>query len=182
MEPLRVLIAYHSVEGQAARVAERIAAVLREEDLEVEAVAVGDAPSPAGFDGVVLGGSIHAGQHGRALLDYLRAHAEVLAARPAALFQVSLSAADERSEKAAEAERYVSELRAATGFDPGIVAQVAGALAYTRYGFLKRKLMIRVAGRELGDVDTARDHEYTDWEAVAAFARDVAAYVRSEPR
>lgn len=176
----RVLVVYHSVEGQTERVAARIDEVLRDEDVEVVLARAADAPSPDGFDGVVAGGSIHASNHSRQLTGYLRDHHEALNALPAALFQVSLTSADESPEKMAEAGQYVSSLLDATGFDPDIVARFAGALAYTRYGYLKRKLMVRIAGKDGGDVDTSRDHDYTDWEAVEAFARDVAAYVRSE--
>lgn len=176
----RVLVVSHSVEGQTERIAARIGEVLRDQDVEVVLARAEDAPAPDGFDGVVAGGSIHAGSHSRQLTGYLRDHHAALNARAAALFQVSLTSADERPEKMAEAGRYVSELLEATGFDPDIVARFAGALAYTRYGYLKRKLMVRIAGKDGGDVDTSRDHDYTDWEAVDAFARDVAAYVRSE--
>lgn len=181
MSQPRVLVVYHSVEGQTARIASRIVEVLAAQDLEVEAAEAASAPSPDGFAGVVAGGSIHAGQHSRQLTAYLTEHAEQLNALPAALFQVSLTSADETPEKQAEAGQYVANLLAATGFDPDIVARFAGALAYTRYGFFKRKLMVKIAGRDSGATDTSRDHDYTDWEAVELFARDVAAYVLAGP-
>jgi hypothetical protein len=45
-----------------------------------------------------------------------------------------------------------------------------GALRYSEYSPLKRfvvRLFVRLAG---GDGETSRDHEYTDWRAVAQFA------------
>ena len=47
---------------------------------------------------------------------------------------------------------------------------MAGALAYTRYGFLTRFFMRRIAKKEGGPTDTSRDHELTDWGMVARFA------------
>ena len=58
----------------------------------------------------------------------------------------------------------------------------AGALLYTRYGWVKRHLMRAIARHEGGDVDTSRDHDYTDWDAVEHFAGDVAAMVAAPPR
>ena len=50
---------------------------------------------------------------------------------------------------------------------------VAGALPFTKYGWLKRLVMLRIARKQLGtDLDTRRDYEYTDWKDVRAFARD----------
>lgn len=179
MAATRVLLVYHSVEGQTERIAQRITEVLTESGIEVQLSQADHAPAPAGFNGVIAGGSIHAGSHSRQLIAYLTANASALNALPAALFQVSLTSADESPEKMAEAGQYVATLLEATGFDPDIVARFAGALAYTRYGYFKRKLMVKIAGRDSGDTDTSRDYEYTDWEAVEHFARDVASYVRA---
>ena len=49
----------------------------------------------------------------------------------------------------------------------------AGALVYTQYGWFKRRVMRVIARREGGDTDMTHDHEYTDWQAVEQFARDV---------
>lgn len=45
----RILLAYHSAEGQTARTAERIASVLRARGATVVVTEVTDAPSPTGF-------------------------------------------------------------------------------------------------------------------------------------
>ena len=60
-----------------------------------------------------------------------------------------------------------------TGFDPDLVGLFAGALVYTQYGWFKRRVMRVIARREDGDTDTSHDHEYTDWQSVEQFARDV---------
>ena len=69
--------------------------------------------------------------------------------------------------------RLVQQFIDATGLDPEMVGLFAGALAYTRYGWLKRAVMKRIVASEGGNTDTSRDHEYTDWDAVDDFAADV---------
>jgi menaquinone-dependent protoporphyrinogen oxidase len=179
MDRPRILVVYHSAEGQTARIADRLRAVLEEDGLDVTCLTTDAAPPPDGFDGVVVGDSIHAGEHSKQLTSYVTEHVERLNALPAALFQVSLTSADESPESAAEAGGLVAKLLDATGFDPDLVARFAGALAYTRYGWMKRRLMHQIMKRDGGETDTSRDHEYTDWDAVEGFARDVASYVRS---
>jgi hypothetical protein len=44
-------------------------------------------------------------------------------------------------------------------------------LLYTRYGFFVRLVMRLISKMAGGDTDTSRDYEYTDWNAVAEFAR-----------
>jgi len=53
---------------------------------------------------------------------------------------------------------------------------VAGAILYSQYGVFERILM-RLIMRRKGHGDVKWDQEYTDWEAVAAFAKDFAAAV-----
>lgn len=64
------------------------------------------------------------------------------------------------------------------GWNPSIVATIAGRLAYTQYGFLKRWIMRAIASREGGATDTTRDHEYTDWTTVERLADAVVHTVR----
>jgi menaquinone-dependent protoporphyrinogen oxidase len=175
----RILVTYHSGEGQTAKVAARIAEVLTAGGAAVEVVPAADAPAPDGFDGVVAGDSIHAGRHSRDLTRWVVRHVEQLNALPVALFQVSLTSADDDAEHTAEAHRLLQRLLDATGLDPDVVGLFAGALAYTRYGWLKRRLMVRITAGQGGDVDVSRDHEYTDWEAVEHFATDVLTLVQA---
>lgn len=179
MATARILVVYHSAEGQTARISERIASVLTDLDLEVVVREAEGAAGPAGFDGVVLGDSIHMGEHSKQLTTYVTDHVDALNRMPSALFQVSLTSADDAPDSAAEAGALVAKLLDPTGFDPDIVARFAGTLAYTRYGWMKRRLMHQIMKKSGGETDTSRDHEYTDWEAVDQFASDVAAYVTS---
>ena len=176
----RLLLTYHSDEGQTAKVAGHITATLRNLGATVEVATAEDDPSPAGFDAVIVGDSIHMGKHSRSLRRWLTSHADDLDEIPVALFQVSLTSATHDDEHDAEANRLVQQLLDATGLDPDIVGLFAGALAYTRYGWLKRSLMRRIAAAQGDDTDATRDHEYTDWEAVEQFAVDAMGLVESE--
>lgn len=175
----KILLAYHSGEGQTTKVAERIASTLRAGEVTVEVAVAEHAPSPDGFDGVVVGDSIHAGRHSRQLTRYLSSHADELNDKPLALFQVSLTSASDDEEHTATAHELVQGLIGTAGVEPDIVGLFAGALRYTQYGWLKRRIMRKIAAGEGGDVDTSLDYEYTDWGAVDHFAADVLALVRS---
>jgi menaquinone-dependent protoporphyrinogen oxidase len=175
-----ILVVFHTSEGQTARIAEQIAAVLRDLGDEVEVHDVAGAPAPEQYDGVIVGDSIHAVHHSKALTRYVSDHVAVLNKLPSALFQVSLTSANPDDEHAATAQRLVQELLDRTHFDPDLVGLFAGALVYTRYGWFKRRVMRAISRREGGDTDMSRDHEYTDWQAVEQFARDVHKLVQAD--
>jgi menaquinone-dependent protoporphyrinogen oxidase len=173
----KILVVFHTSEGQTQRIADRVAGILRELGDSIDVHDVASAPVPDGYDGVVVGDSIHAVHHSRALTRYLEDHATALATHPTALFQVSLTSANPDEEHTATAQGMVHELLERTGFNPDLVGLFAGALVYTQYGWLKRRVMREIVRREGGDTDMTHDHEYTDWPAVDQFARDVHAAV-----
>jgi menaquinone-dependent protoporphyrinogen oxidase len=177
----RILVAYHSEEGQTAKVAERIASKLISEGATVDTATTESGPSPAGYDGVVVGDSIHVGRHSRSLRRWLTRHADTLDTTPTALFQVSLTSAHDDADDASEAHELVQRLLDGTGLDPDIVGLFAGALAYTRYGWLKRRMMQKIAGEGGDPTDTSIDHEFTDWDAVDHFATDALAVIEGSP-
>lgn len=167
-----ILLTYHSGEGQTAKVAAHIAQVLRDRGATVQVALAEDDPSPAGFDGVIVGDSIHLGRHSRELRRWITRHGDQLDPVPTAVFQVSLTSAHHDQEHELEAQRMLGDLLSDTGLDPDVVGLFAGALAYTRYGWLKRRMMIRIAASQGDDTDTSHDYEYTDWDAVEHFATD----------
>ena len=170
---IKILVVFHTVEGQTARIADRIAEVLRDAGDIVDVFEVDEAPPPDLYDAVVAGGSIHAEHHSRHLVHYLKEHAIPLNAMPAALFQVSLASANPDDEHTATAQGLVHALLGKTGFEPDVVALFAGALVYTQYGWFKRRVMRSIVKHEGGDTDTSHDYEYTDWSAVEQFAGDL---------
>jgi menaquinone-dependent protoporphyrinogen oxidase len=64
-----------------------------------------------------------------------------------------------------------------TGWSPALEATFAGAINFTEYNWLLRAYMKYASKFNGGSTDTSRDHEYTDWQQVAAFASDVAELV-----
>jgi menaquinone-dependent protoporphyrinogen oxidase len=167
---MRVLIAYGTSEGQTARIAGYIAGVIRDRGVEAHAVDIkgsDDAPHLDRYDAVIIGASIHMGKHERYVSEFARAHQDVLERVPSAFFSVSLAAYDDRE----EAQRSIDGFLDQTGWRPEMVAAFAGALLYTQYGFLKRRLLKHIA-RTKGtlDTDTSHDYVYTDWETVQRFA------------
>ena len=173
----RILVAFHTSEGQTARIAERIAEVLRQDGDDVDVSELDHAPAPDAYDGIAVGDSIHIGHHSRPMTHYLKEYAGQLDGVTSALFQVSMTSAYPDDEHSTLAHTKVQELLDHTGFVPDIVGLFAGALVYTKYGWLTRRVMRSIEGHQGGDTDTTRDYEYTDWDAVEHFAHDIHALV-----
>jgi menaquinone-dependent protoporphyrinogen oxidase len=174
----RLMIVYGTTEGHTRRVAERIAAAARAHGHAADVLDGSSHPASAGpdeYDGVVVAASLHYGRHQPGVVRFVRENLHALEELPTALFSVSLSAARRDPEHRAAARRCVNDFLDETGWRPDRTFLVAGALAYSRYGFVKRQVMRWISWREGGDTDTSRDYEYTDWEGLRS---DVDDYLR----
>lgn len=168
----RILILYGTTEGQTAKIADYIGDVIHQHGYQADAVDIAKAPRdiPDGYDGLIIGASIHMGKHDKHVTEFVRSHLEALGGVPSAFFSVSLAAYGDTE----EAEGYVEQFEEETGWRPEKVALFGGALLYTQYGFIKRHMMKRIAKDKPGQLgtDISRDYVYTEWDGVKRFAED----------
>lgn len=180
----RILIVYASIDGQCARIAERMAARLRN---AAHAVTLRRADAlellweVERHDAVLVGGSIRFGRHAPMLESMVRERHAELESRPNAFFSVCLSAGGPGARPKA-ALKYREEFFRRTGWHPALATSFAGALLYTRYKPAIRWIIRFIMTITGGETDTSRDHEYTDWSAVDAFADRFAAPLASRVR
>jgi menaquinone-dependent protoporphyrinogen oxidase len=181
----RVLVAYASTHGHTAKIADRIAKVLREHDVSVHLREIGTPGAhlePAEFDGVIVGASVHLHHHQQAVVDWIAEHRMALSECPSAFFSVSLTAADDTDEARASTRDMIDHVVGETGWTPTTTAAFAGAFQFREYNLPTRVLMHLIANRHEDHVDVHQDIDYTDWAAVERFAAGFAAVaLRGEP-
>jgi menaquinone-dependent protoporphyrinogen oxidase len=175
-----VLLLYASTHGHTAKIAARIAGVLRAEGMEVDLRDVKDPGDleQAHYDGVIVGASLRANHHQREMVDWVKEHRAWLEDRASAFFSVSLTAAEDTEEARAATRKCIDDFLDETGWRPGQSVAMAGALQYREYDVFTRVLM-RLMMRHVGHPapDTSHDYDYTDWDAVERFGREFAALV-----
>ena len=178
---MKILVIYASVDGQAAKIARRVAQVVARGGHEVTTLAAADRSVGAAItacDAVVVGGSIRYERYSRALEAVVRKNRSALDARPNAFFSVCMSAGGPGA-RPVTAWGYVERFVASTGWRPNRLASFAGALLYTRYNPFIRFVMSMISRSVGGETDTSRDHEYTDWAVVDRFASEFELPLRS---
>jgi len=170
----QVLILYGTTDGHTRKIAHAIAQPLSQLGIRTSVVEAGGLnPQPCQYDGVIVAASVHAGRYQKAVEQWVRAHKDEFDAKPSAFLSVCLGVLQRSDLKVqADLDAIVKRFKAMTGWRPPIVKQVAGALMYSRYNFLKRWIMKRIAAKAGGATDVTRDHEYTDWTELRAFAED----------
>jgi len=174
----RILIVYGSTEGHTAKIAGHIAQAIRKDGHLVElheAKELRHQVVTQPFDGIIVGGSVHAGDYQSSLREFVKLNREVLEGLPSAFFSVSLAAADSDEESLEECRTELDKFTGETGWHPKQVEYFGGALVYTQYNIFMRhmmKLIVKSHGRT--ELDTSRDFDFTDWDAVESFAHGFA--------
>jgi menaquinone-dependent protoporphyrinogen oxidase len=174
----RILVLYASTHGHTAKIAARIAAALEVDDATVdlhELNANKSQPALPDYDAVILGGSVHAGHHQRALVKWAERHHVALGTIPSAFFSVCLTAADDTEEARVATRGYLDDFVEKTGWTPGRSTTFAGALQYREYDVATRVLMRLLMRRMHHPTDSSQDYDYTDWDAVERWAHELAA-------
>jgi len=168
-------------EGQAQRVAERVAASLRTRRMSVTLVDVAKVREPldwSRYETAFVVASVHVGRHEKEMIAFARRHRLQLQQLEAAFLSLSLSQAGaedvsalpgQRAAAAADAARMIDGFVAETGWRPVRTLPVAGALLYSKYNFLVKIIMKRIARAAGFHGDTSHDYEFTNWRAVDEF-------------
>jgi menaquinone-dependent protoporphyrinogen oxidase len=170
-----ILVIHASSYGQTHRIADAIAEHLRRRGHGVD-VRDGNAgldalPSPAEYDAVVIGSRVQMGKHAAIAGDYVGRHRGALLGVATAFFSVSMSASEPRL--GTDPHGYVRNFLEQQAWEPDRSIAFAGALPYRRYGWFLRQIMKLISKSAGHTTDTSRDHEFTDWSAVARFADEI---------
>ena len=172
----QIYIPYGTVEGQTAQIADYMAELIRAHGHQAETADLKHAGDtlPACYDCIIVAASVHMGKHEGHVTDFVKKNRQELERLPSALVSVSMAAHGDQE----HAEGYVQKFEEDTGWRPTHVGLFAGALLYTHYGFIKRRLMKKIA-KDKGspDTDTTRDYVYTEWDGVQRFTEDYLAWM-----
>ena len=184
----RACILYATREGQTEKIAQYVARTLSTAGFDSvdirDAKDSGDGICVGDYAAMVVAASVHLGEHEPEIIDFVKTHRYGLEKLPTAFLSVSLSeagaervsaTAEQHTRFAADVEKALNKFFQQTGWTPSAVIPVAGALPYSKYNWLIRFVMKRIASKVGGDTDTSHDYEYTDWPALERFIAEFAA-------
>jgi len=172
----RTLIAYSTVDGHTLAICERLKRSLEQagEAVELFEIGAGRDADPAAFDQVVIGASIRYGKHRPDVYAFIEAHRRALDRVPSAFFSVNI-VARKPGKDTPETNPYMKAFRRKTTWAPTRLAVFAGKLDYPRCRWLDRQVIRLIMWLTRGPTDPRASIEFTDWQAVERFARQLAA-------
>ena len=183
---MRAAVFYATHEGQAERVAHRVAVDFCKgrPGNEVDIFNVKDVKGFLDWHGYTLAfviASVHAGHHEKEMVAFVKRWKAELTRLQAPFLSLTLSQAGaempansllQRQTAHEDALRMIYDFVRETGWQPTRVLPVAGALAYSKYNFLVKFIMKRIAHKAGFDGPTTRDYEFTNWGEVDRFVAE----------
>jgi menaquinone-dependent protoporphyrinogen oxidase len=160
----RVLVIYGTKTGCTRDIAERIGERLRRDGATAEVFSAGEAPTPEGFDAVVVGSGIRMSQWHEPVRTWVSANAEVLREMPVASYTSCLTVVSE-PEKAEEMRAWSKVVEDAAGIAVVDSGLFAGWFEPKQFGFLERTILKGMK---------APQGDFRDFDAVDSWTNSVA--------
>ena len=172
----RTCIIYSTTDGHTLEICQRLGQLLESAGHPVELIAL-DAVATidwASCDKIVIGARIRYGKHHSDVRAFIERHLDRLQARPSAFFSVNVVARKPGKDTVA-GNPYLQKFLKTITWRPTELAVFAGKIDYRRYGMVDRLMIRFIMWLTKGPTHADACVDFTDWQAVEAFAGRLAA-------
>ena len=166
-------IIYSSVDGQTLKISNKLRDEFLQNKQNIELFSINDFNGDvSNYDRLFIGSSIRYGVHNKEIIDFINTNKQKLDAIKTAFFSVNLVA--RKPEKSTPTTNpYVVKFFKIIDWTPTIVEVFAGKLDYKKYPFFDRIMIQFIMWMTKGPTDSSTDIEYTNWDRVAAFGKQL---------
>lgn len=169
-----ILLLYSTIDGHAYKIGQKIQAEVEQSGHHVQLISMDDVHSVSfdKVDKIVIGASIRYGKHHPKVFDFVKRHQPLLDDKPSAFFSVNV-VARKPHKNTPETNPYVKKFFKHVSWRPQVVAVFAGKIDYPKYGVLDRWMIRLIMAMTKGPTDIHGVFEFTDWDAVTRFAKEL---------
>lgn len=167
------LIIYSSTDGQTKNICSRIGEFLSN-DIPAKIISLSDASKNdiEKYDRVIIGASIRYGKHRKELFEFIETNLDELTKKENAFFSVNVVA--RKSEKnTPETNPYMQKFLLKTSWVPQRLAVFAGKIDYPKYNFFDKQMIRFIMWVTKGPTNIKNTYEFTDWNKVDSFAKEL---------
>ena len=171
----KILVAYATMTGSTAGVADAVGKTLTESGAEVEVRRMADVQDITPYRAVVAGSAIHGHEWLPEAMQFLRTHQAALSQRPFAAFMVCMTMSIKNETFRQGITEWMAPVRALV--KPVSEGYFAGALDIGKVPSFSDRLKFRVS--VMSGVWSEGDHR--DWDAIRAWANSLPALLHTVP-
>ena len=170
-----ILIIYSSTDGQTKNICSRIGEFLSN-DFPSEIISLDEATSSdiEKYDQIIIGASIRYGKHKKEPFEFIDTNLAELTKKVNAFFSVNV-VARKPEKNSPETNPYMQKFLLKTSWVPQKLAVFAGKIDYPKYNFVDKQMIRLIMWITKGPTDIRNTYEFTDWEKVDSFAKELIA-------
>ena len=173
---MKSLIIYSSTDGQTKKICEAIRENFNNKE-SVEILPIEDAfnLNIKNYDQIILGASIRYGNYKTNLFKFIKNNIGILDKKKNAFFSVNVVA--RKSEKNTPGTNpYIKKFLKKTNWRPKKIEVFAGKVDYPNYNFFNKLVIRFIMFITKGPTDISQSYEFTDWEKVQKFSKELTNY------
>jgi menaquinone-dependent protoporphyrinogen oxidase len=166
----KTLITYSTVDGQTKRISERLAKLATQSRVDV--LPISNQINLDSYKTIIIGASIRYGKYRNEVFNFIENNIHTLNVKKNAFFSVNVVA--RKPEKSApETNPYLIKFLGKINWKPKNLGVFAGKIEYPKYKFIDKYAIKFIMWLTKGPTDTSKTYEFTDWNKVGDFARDL---------
>ena len=167
------LIIYSSTDGHTERICRRIISFINNKK-KTKIISLKEAIkiNLSEFNEVIIGASIRYGKHSKELYKFIKLNKNILDQKETVFFSVNV-VARKLEKNSPETNPYIKKFLKISGWKPKKIGVFAGKVDYPNYGLIDKYAIKFIMFLTKGPTDTSRSFEFTDWEKVDNFAKQL---------
>tara|TARA_B100001250_G_C19740434_1_gene762806 strand:+ start:674 stop:1192 length:519 start_codon:yes stop_codon:yes gene_type:complete len=169
----KTVIIYSTTDGQTKKICLRLAELSKSRNnvdlFSIDDIAMIDLEA---YEKIILGASIRYGKHSPKVFDFVKKNKDILEKKTTAFFTVNV-VARKKEKNTPETNPYMKKFLELSGWNPDKLGVFAGKIDYPKYGFFDKQIIRLIMFITKGPTDTSQTYEFTDWDKVDKFSRNV---------
>ena len=167
------LLIYSSTDGQTKKICDVIKENLSNKN-PIQICTVDEAINLDinNYDQIILGASIRYGNYKSNLFKFIKNNREILDTKKNAFFSVNV-VARKKEKSTPDTNPYIKKFLKKTKWRPKKIQVFAGKVDYPNYGFFNKLVIKFIMFITKGPTDTSQSYEFTNWEKVKEFSREL---------
>ena len=174
---MKSAIIYSSTDGQTKKICEVIKQYLSNKE-EHELISIDNISNVnlENFDNIIIGASIRYGKHNPKILRFVKKNFQFIQTKKNVFFSVNV-VARKQGKDTPDTNPYIQKFLKKTKWRPGKLGVFAGKVDYPKYNFFNKQIIKFIMFITKGPTDTKKTYEFTNWENVKSFAKEINNYL-----
>ena len=166
---MKKIFIYSSSNGQSLKICENLNEEKESLVLNIDRL---NSVNLDNFDQIIIGASVKYGDHNKKIYNFVKNNKFLLKRKKTVFFSVNATA--RKSEKnTPNTNPYIIKFLKKTNWKPDHIGVFAGKIDFPNYNFLEKYLIKFIMWITNGPTDTTKTYEFTDWNAVKKFSREI---------